>query len=375
MSADAALALDLETRGRTDGRVLEARPTIGFGRAAAALLVATACTPLAEREAVAPVRIPLPDPVQGANLREVGDLRRGYGSTTARRTMRRLKTMGVNTLGILVEAQLSDGNDRTLDVERKAFERARQALLDANELGLATVFVPQLRLADGTWRGRLAPDGAPGSERWWSGYREFVLRAARIGEEASASALSLGVELKGLSARAGPAVRMRSLARQAREVFSGPLTYHANWDEADQVRFWDAVDLVGINAYYPLQPDPIRGAEGVAAELAALAGRTDRPVVAWEVGFRSGPVPHLEPWAWPDDVHPVVDQAAQARAWAAVLSAWLPAPGVRGLMIWVVPTDPDDPASEPAHGFNPLNKRAERVIARAFGDDRSRAAR
>ena len=42
------------------------------------------------------------------------------------------------------------------------------------------------------------------------------------------------------------------------------------------------------------------------------------------------------------------------------------APGVRGLLLWVVPTDPDDPASEPAHGFNPLNRPAEQVIRRAF---------
>ena len=46
---------------------------------------------------------------------------------------------------------------------------------------------------------------------------------------------------------------------------------------------------------------------------------------------------------------------------------WLHADGVRGLMVWVVPTDPDDPASEPAHGFNPLNKPAEQVICRVFG--------
>ena len=53
-------------------------------------------------------------------------------------------------------------------------------------------------------------------------------------------------------------------------------------------------------------------------------------------------------------------------AYAAMLAHWLEAPGVRGLLLWVVPTDPDDPASEPAHGFNPLNRPAEQVIRRAF---------
>jgi hypothetical protein len=89
-------------------------------------------------------------------------------------------------------------------------------------------------------------------------------------------------------------------------------------------------------------------------------------VVVLEVGFRSSPLPHLRPWEWPDSVEPVVDTAAQANAWAAVLTHWFGAPGVRGLMVWVVPTDPDDPASEPRHGFNPLNKPAEEVIARVY---------
>ena len=48
------------------------------------------------------------------------------------------------------------------------------------------------------------------------------------------------------------------------------------------------------------------------------------------------------------------------------LTHWLAAPGVRGLMVWVIPTDPDDPASEPPHGFNPLNKPAEKVIGQVF---------
>ncbi len=68
------------------------------------------------------------------------------------------------------------------------------------------------------------------------------------------------------------------------------------------------------------------------------------------------------------DPEQAIDEAAQANAWAAVLTHWLPARGVRGLLVWVVPTDPDDPASEPRHGFNPLNKAAEQVIAKAFAD-------
>jgi hypothetical protein len=76
---------------------------------------------------------------------------------------------------------------------------------------------------------------------------------------------------------------------------------------------------------------------------------------------------HVEPWAWPEDVeNKEVDQLAQATNWAAILAHWLNVPGVRGLLVWVIPTDPDDPASEPPNGFNPINKSAEEVLRRAF---------
>src|SRR5207249_11182135 len=56
--------------------------------------------------------------------------------------------------------------------------------------------------------------------------------------------------------------------------------------EAERVAFWDALDFVGVQAYYPLAAtarppaDSIRAAwDGIAARLGALAHRTGRRVV------------------------------------------------------------------------------------------------
>lgn len=108
----------------------------------------------------------------------------------------------------------------------------------------------------------------------------------------------------------------------------------------------------------------------MARKLTQLSQAAEKDVLILEVGYRSSPLSHERPWEWPEDIDPIVDEFAQANAWAAVLAQWLPAEGVRGLLLWVIPTDPDDPASEPRHGFNPLNKAAEDVIRRAFlGDE------
>lgn len=305
--------------------------------------------------------------MQGANIRPVGDARRGYGSATARETMRRLQRLGVNTVGILMEGRMQDLQDRDIRFRRSDLEAVRQALLDANELGLASVLIPHLYLDDGSWRGDLTLEDPDAADAWWRAYGDFILAAARVAESGAASVLSVGVELKALSYRSETRERMAELVSKVRTEFQGLLTYSANWDEAEQVKFWNLVDRAGVNGYYPLLPEPVRGAEAVAARLENLAALSERPVLVLEVGYRSSPMPYVRPWEWPEDIHAAVDLQAQAHVWAAVLSAWPQAKGVEGIMFWVVPTDPDDPASEPRHGFNPLNKPAENVIARAFG--------
>jgi hypothetical protein len=311
--------------------------------------------------------VPLPAVVKGANLRPVGDRRRGYGTSSARQTMERLASLGVNTIGILMEGRMNDLADReVLAPPKQEQEAIAEALLDANELGLATVLVPHIYLSDGMWRGEILLPEAKWRDEWWRSYFAFMDVAAQIAASGGASMLSIGVELKGLSQDDDTHDRMQELARRVRRDYSGLLTYSANWDEAEQVAFWDVVDVVGVNGYYPLEPEPHRGAEKIARRLSRLALETERPVVVIEVGYRSSPLSHLRPWEWTDAIDPAVDEAAQANAWAAVLTHWFGATGVRGLMVWMVPTDPDDPASEPRHGFNPLNKPAEQVISRVY---------
>ena len=333
------------------------------------LTVASCRAPKAPTPAVQ-VR-PLPERVTGANLRAVGDHRRGYGTAKARETMKRLQDLGVNTVSILMEGRMDNVEDldvRTPDPED--LEDIRAALADAHQLGLATVLIPHLYLDDGAWRGRIRHPDPQRRDEWWASYTDFIVAAADLARDTGTSLLSIGVELKGMSQEVDTRTRMKQLCERIRQRgYKGKLTYNANWDEAENVRFWDLVDAVGVNGYYPLLPEPVRGAEKVALTLTKLHEQSQRPVLILEVGYRASPMSHVRPWEWPEAIDgSEVDEQAQSHAWAAILSYWLGARGVQGLLVWVIPTDPDDPASEPAHGFNPLNRSAEEVIRRAFLD-------
>ncbi len=49
----------------------------------------------------------------------------------------------------------------------------------------------------------------------------------------------------------------RKLIRQTRSIYHGRLTYAANFDQYHEVDFWDALDIMGINAYFPLRKSPL----------------------------------------------------------------------------------------------------------------------
>ncbi len=44
----------------------------------------------------------------------------------------------------------------------------------------------------------------------------------------------------------------RTLVRRVRERYTGLLSYGANFDQFEEVGFWDALDFVAVNAYFPL---------------------------------------------------------------------------------------------------------------------------
>ena len=101
----------------------------------------------------------------------------------------------------------------------------------------------------------------------------------------------------------------RSLVRSIRSIYRGQLTYAANFDHYREVTFWDALDVVGINAYFTLRSEPSdrapRAAELSSAwttvfdEIAAFRAQADleQPVLFTELGYTQRRNSTVHPWA------------------------------------------------------------------------------
>ncbi len=134
------------------------------------------------------------------------------------------------------------------------------------------------------------------------------------------------------------------------------------------------LDVIGINAFYPLAEKPganvaelVRGAERIAGEVRQLAESWHKPVLFTEFGYTTRADPAVKPWEWPDHMqNVVVDELAQARAYFALLAPLLDAEWFAGFFVWRLYADPNDMSQEAEWGFSPRGKLAELVLRDAF---------
>ena len=245
------------------------------------------------------------------------------------------------------------------------------AIRQAHKLGMRVMLKPHVWLRqkdDDAWRGRIGMQSEQDWRTWFDNYERFILHYARIAEREQVEILCIGVEMAQTMKERD--ADWRQLIGRIRQVYSGPLTYAANWwGEFDEIHIWDALDYVGVNAFFPLSTDAepnlatLRvGARRVADQIELVHQATRRPVILTEVGFKSVRGSTVRPWEWTRRVEPAVDVKQQARAYQAVLEALWERPWFSGMYWWKWPSDL-------RHGgladgdFTPRGKPAERVLS------------
>jgi hypothetical protein len=302
---------------------------------------------------------------------------RGYGSEASATLLDELQRLGVNAVSItpfgriwsLQSTQIALDFEQPHAQNRAAVERM---IRQAKARGMAVLLIPHLWVETGGWRGEIDPGSDAGWAAYQDSYRAFVLSWAELAASAGADALSIGVECKSWSGRFG--AYWTQLIAAARARFPGLLTYSANWDEADGVLFWDQLDAVGINAFYPLAERPgadyadyVRHAERAVDGAVQLAAVVAKRLWFVELGYTTRRDAAVQPWLWPDEMHGVeVDEWEQARALAALMGAAASRAEVGGLFLWRYYANLDDVSQEASWGFSPHGKLAERLLRNVF---------
>jgi hypothetical protein len=303
---------------------------------------------------------------------------RGYGSPAFERGLDEAVRLGATWISLTPFGRAWDlkatGVDKTFELPFEENQRGMlRAVQQAHARGLRVLLVPHLWVESGGWRAEIDPDGAEGWRRFAEGYRAFVLEWARFATRARVDMLAVGVELRSwLTTTHAPS--FLPILRDIRATYAGPLTYAANWDDVEQTVILGELDVIGINAFYPLtdkqnasDAELEQGGMDVAKKVEALAQLWQKPVVFNEFGYTARSDPALRPWEWPDHMHDVkVDARAQAAAYRGLLRGMLATPELRGGFVWRLYADPDDLSQEAEWGFSPRGRAAELYLRGAY---------
>lgn len=302
----------------------------------------------------------------------------GYGTARYERALAETRRMGGNWIALTIFGRVwdlaSSGIDPTFEAPVAANRRAvAAAVAQAHAQGLRVMLVPHLWVETGGWRALIDPGSPEAWTRWAAAYGSFVRSWAVVAHDTRVDLFSVGVELRSWVTTAH-APSFVDLVRDVRRVYPGLVTYAGNWDDVESTVVLGELDVIGINAFYPLAeqdgadlPTLVAGGERVRERVRTLAESWHKPVLFTEFGYTTRPNPAIKPWEWPDDLRGVtVDQEAQAEAYYALLAPLVDEPWFAGFFVWRMYADPDDVSQEAEWGFSPRGKLAELVLRDAF---------
>ncbi|MDA8019873.1 MAG: hypothetical protein MPN21_20725 [Thermoanaerobaculia bacterium] len=270
----------------------------------------------------------------------------GYHAPSAERRLDLLRGLGVDSVSVMPFAYQRNPEKPAMaflnrhpasETDVGVIHAARQA----KKRGMTVMWKPHLWIGHHSWPGDVTMGSEADWSTWFHVYRRYVVHHAVLAEHAGADWFAIGVELGQTVHRE---TEWRHLIGSVRRVYSGHLTYAGNWwGDYDKVPFWDALDAVGIDAYFPLSDDEDadlatlrRGARNVVSQLQAAAERWDRPVLLTEVGFAA----RRSPWASPHEEGGTVSEVDQRLAWQVLLSELGKPSWLLGLHAWKVFTHP-----------------------------------
>ena len=301
-------------------------------------------------------------------------LHSGYGDLPYRQYVQEIAASGSNSVCFVIHGLQENASSTSIFIDRRKTP-SDQELLDllamAHKLGLKTMIMPVVLLENprsGEWRGKIDPSDWAA---WWEDYTNFVLHYARLAAEGKADLYLIGSELISTETQED---RWREVITQVRATYSGPLSYSSNWDHYMVVKWWDALDYIGMTTYYDLTG----GQDATLDRMGNSWQKIRKDILAWheqnwpnkkiiftEVGWPNQVTCAQYPWnyyASPDKPDPTT----QANCFQSFFDTWVREPAVAGFIVWEWRSLPTQAIDSTDTSYTPCGKPAMDVIRRYY---------
>lgn len=234
---------------------------------------------------------------------------------------------------------------------------------------------PHIWMSEG-WRSNIKLDNIEEWDTWFESYRKHMIHQAMLAELLNIDLFCIGTELR-TSLNAQPE-KWDEFITEIKSVYSGKLTYAMNWDDDfDDIKFWDRMDYIGIQAYFPLTKnrnpnlsDIKKGWNKHVKKLEKASIKYEKPILFSEIGYRSDEIATIEPWVWDSavsDTTNTISYRIQNLAYEALFQEVWDEEWFAGMYFWQWHIDHDQDESHSIMDFTPRYKSAENTMAKWYG--------
>ena len=239
------------------------------------------------------------------------------------------------------------------------------------KVGIKIMLKPQLWVRRGEFTGFIEMKT---EEDWLAlekSYEDFILYHAENAKNINAEIFCIGTELEKFVLQRPK--YWKNLIAKIKYIYKGKLTYAANWDEYKRLSFWNELDFIGVDAYFPLSDEQSpsiasleKGWKIHKDEIKRIHQKFNKPILFTEFGYRSVDFFAKKPWLI-DRMEGGVNLQNQVNGLQAIHNQFWKEDWFAGGFIWKWFHVHNRVGGEKDNRFTPQNKPSEAVLKRLYG--------
>ncbi len=241
----------------------------------------------------------------------------------------------------------------------------------AKTLGLKVMVKPHIWVLGQGWAGDYELSSDQDWQRWEHSFETYILDYAKVADSMKVELFCMGTEYRKAVVQR-PAF-WTALIGKIRQRYHGKLTYAANWDNFHRVDFWEKLDYIGIDAYFPLSSSATPKTEtlvhqwdSVKQVLKEFSEQRGKPVLFTEYGYRS--MDHTADGHWMYNVQELsANPQGQHNAYEALYQVFWEEHWFLGGFLWKWHAKHNQVGGIKGKRYTPQNKPAAEVIKKWYG--------
>jgi len=293
--------------------------------------------------------------------------------------MTEVKSVGADWIAVIPYAYTMQGETEVyFNTNRQWWGERVEGVIEtikrANEAGVNVMLKPQVYFP-GSWPGGHDFEEEADWIAWEKAYRKYIMTFVPIADSLGVPLFCIGTEFKQSELKRSDF--WRQLIKDIRTDYKGKLTYASNWDSYGNVSFWDQLDYIGIDAYFPLLDEKMPTERALVKSwdkwlggIRAVHKKENKPVLFTEFGYLSVDGCAYNTWELEAKVRSMpINEQAQANALNALFTVFSKEKYWVGGFLWKWFPNMKGHEGYPSHDYTPQGKDGEKVLKKWYEAD------